>query len=151
MDPDLPEVEARRTPDIGWAARRRRWAPDRTLQAARSLGTLAAVFAGLALITRSPVLTILTVGALSTGVALLALGTGRTARPRRALHSDRSWLTIGSWFARWSWRARLALHALLTRQASRAGLPAGARRARWTRWSLWPDAAPRRDRDEWGW
>lgn len=118
MNLDLGEGEPDRAEHLG----RRRWHrgggtlwthwTDWPLQAARATGAIGAVLAVLALLTGWTWLTLLAVGSLLAGVAILAID---TREPRRTdgsrasgltLRAGRSWWALLPWFAHGSRLAR---------------------------------------------
>ena len=150
MDLDLGEGEPDRAEHIG----RRRWHrgggtlwthwTDWPLRAARATGAIGAVLAILALLTGWTWLTLLAVGSLLTGVAILAIDT-REPRPRRTSGTRTSGLTLR---ARRSDLPGLALWTLLPWRA-RLGGGVGTRRPRRALRTLWPhehSRSPRRAR-----
>jgi len=144
MNLDPTEGEPRRAEDLtrsggagGGEARGSDW-PRWTLFA------FSAVLSGLALWTGWAWLTLFALGALLAGITINAWST-RRVQPRRASGTRASGLTL---HAR---RADIALLAVKSRLAdpiytgSPRG-PAGARRARWTRWANESLGSPRRAR-----
>ena len=155
MNLDPREGEPIRTEDLGRLARARcraaRWAA-RTGWSGWALFALSAGLAFLALSTGWPWLALVAFLTLLTGIWVNAIhtihswGSGGTRRTRHSLRTLWPWFTHGS---------RLALtgrsvRPVLPRHAWQARRTLRPRRADWTRWSLWPDGAPRRA-DQWGW